>query len=257
MSYLLNRYLNKISSSTFLRSPADGSNVGGSGSQGADGGTDESKNGGQDGGDGGEDDVPDLLADDESEEPGFKVELGDEEDDSEDLGNPEHPNNKAGATLGATLKSRIESFSIKEEDIPDDIDFSNKASVAKFATGIQKRAIATAIELTGPVIQHAMQTAVTVMQQQMRSQMKLGGKQQKIQEAFNSLGIENTQDRSLAKQFFQRALDQGMDANKAKNATVKALAALGKSVNPKKGESSSNKNTGFKQGKDALDDLFN
>lgn len=258
MTILLNRYLNKISSSAFLRSPADGSNAGGTGSQSGTGGTDDSSD--DDSGaddesdDTGDDDsnIPDLLDDEDKDDTGFKFEV---DDDGDDLSDPEHPNNKAGAVLGNTLKTQIQNFKFSESDIPEDLDLSSRSSLAKFMTGVQQRSLAQSIELVAPVINHAMQTAMQLMEKRISQSSQGSAKQREIEDAFNSLGITNKQDRSLARQLFQRGLDQKLKPKDAAKATQKALAGIGRKP------SGNNRNnggttTGIKVGKDALDAFF-
>jgi hypothetical protein len=258
MTILLNRYLNKISSSGILRSPADGSNAGGSGTQTGGEGGDDSQNDGtgddQNGDDGDDDsDIPDLLDDEDKDDTGFKF---DAEDDGDDLSDPEHPNNKAGAVLGNTLKSQIQNFKFSESDIPEDLDLTSRSSLAKFMTGVQQRSLAQSIELVAPVINHAMQTAMQLMEKRISQTTQGSAKQREIEEAFNSLGIKDKQDRSLARQLYQRGLDQKLKPKDAAKAVQKALAGLGRKIPAGNRNNDGGSATGIRVGKDALDAFF-
>lgn len=272
MSILLNRYAGKISFFSPLRAPPDDNTLGFSI-------PDNDDNNGGDENDNGDDDDDDSSGGDEENQNGGKppkkkeknpddfgfedIMGGDDDgtisidDDDDDGDEPDEAQVEAGKALTTKLKGLIGGFAITENDIPDNLDLSDKAGVAKFITSSNQKTLQQSLQMMAPVISHALGIAVSKLEKRIDKSVTRTGKQSDAQKAFDGLGFEKGADRTLAKTFFERAVKNNMTVGQAATATRRAMAQLGKQGKAGGGTSRNNGGTsGIKRGAEALDDIF-
>lgn len=268
MRSMLNRYNWKISTAVLLQYPPDelgsGGGAGGGESGGGESGTGADVLGDGEGGILGakkpEENPDDKLGMDSlydpKEEETFKV----PDDDSYDYGAISEEQKAANAQLGETIKTHIGNFNMTAADIPDDLDLTNKESLAKFMSNSNQSTVRKSIELLAPIVTHALKTVVGKLEQRINSSVNQSGKVSEAKRAFESLGFSDPADKKLALDFFNRGLNNKLTIAQSQTATRNAMKSLGKTAKPANsgnggGGSSSNPEK-MKTGVDALNDMF-
>lgn len=251
MSMILDKY--KISQNSLLRSPEGMSNSGsdkGTEGQSKDESVKEkSKDSSDDSNTGEENDGISDLFDSEEIDENFATDSDDDDDsDNDEAATEQVAKSKA---LGESIRKSIDSLSIKDSDIPDDM--SDKATVAKFLSEQNNKTATTVVEMIPKILKHALEIVVPNLRKEFKKDMEGNSRQTQASNSFNELGFTGS-DRSLAKTFYDKALQKKMTPDKAAIATRKAMAAFGKTA--KLSAKDSNSGNGVKFGKDALDDIF-
>ena len=261
MSYLLNRYLGKISSAGVLFSPPGEGNGSGNGGSGGDSNADSQTNGNGagDDDDGGGDDDDDLSAD---------LGLGEDVDENDfDLGESTgyqqtEADKQAAKELGESLEAMLEGFGLADDTIPDDFDVSDPKQLRDVIAHSNKQAIQSTLKMVVPIINHALGLAGKQMKHHMDSTANGSKNKSAAVEAFRSLGIEDKAQMAMGRTVFAQALKASKgDTKKATTATRRAFQAMGitlKGTPAGKGgnRSSGNGNSTMKEGDDALNSLF-
>lgn len=201
-------------------------------------------------------DISDLLADDD-DDLNEDFDLGGDDDDS-DTGLTEDQK-KAGQTLAETIRAKISDLSLKESDIPENMDWTDRQAVAKFISDNNQNAVRHAIGLVPSILQHTLGIIVPKLEAKIQRAAENTGKKQSLRTAFDDLGFHG-KDRSIAKNIFERAITKKMSPSDAAKATRNAMRSLGITGNKSNGKSSGRSGGGNSGGRlegvEALDSLF-
>lgn len=270
MKFLLNQYgMRRIARNRKLRESGDdfntdGGSMGGGGQNGDESGTgdDQNQNDQQQQGDKGkkqksDDDLgfSDLMGGDDDE----PLQLGDD-DMNQGLDSVTEEEKAANVALGQSIQSAIGQWGFTEQDVPDNIDWSDKKQVASFLTKTNQASIAKSVQVIAPIITHALKTVVGKLETRIDRSVNRTATVTEAEKAFNGLGFAKGEDRNLARTMFNRGLKAKMTPTQAAAATRKAMQGLGKAGSPS-GSNSGNGNrnqssSGQKVGSAALDDIF-
>jgi len=248
------KMLEKISSGGLLWAPADDGNMSGGGSQegkseGESGGKkQESESSGQEEDESSDDidSVLSLLADDDEDDDALDLP---EEDDNEDVGAQTEAQTAAAKKLGGIINQQIAAMAIKEEDLPEDM--TDRAAVSAFMSEMNKKNATGVVNMIPQILNHALGIIVPKLEKHTEKLVRGSGKKSEALSGIDSLGYTG-KDRSAAKTMYERAIGRKMSHKDALAATRKAMIALG----GKSSTSESAGKTGYKEGKNALDDVF-
>lgn len=251
------KMLEKISSGGVLWSPANEGNMGGGQSSEADDGnesggkkdvTESSDGGGDEELDDDISSVLSLLADED--EADDELDLPDE-DDADDSVTQTEVQTAAAKKLGGVINQQIAAMAIKEEDLPEDMN--DRAAVAAFLSEQNKKNATGVVNMIPQILNHALGIIVPKLEKHTEKLVRGSSKKSEALGGIDSLGYTG-KDRSAAKTMYERAIGRKMSHKEALAATKKAMIALGGKSNS---SSESASKSGYKEGKTALDDVFN
>lgn len=183
------------------------------------------------------------------------------EDDDDDTGTG---GGDDATSLQESMKEMFTGFKVGLDDIPTDIDFTDRQQVANFMNSRQQATIQNAVKLMALPVQHAIRSLEQRISSQLETATKRGKAEQTATQVFapihESLKAHNNPSLlPLAKRTFQTALSTTKDSRKAFDATKRFI----ESISDVKIGSRSNgnrtgtgNNAGVKEGADALDELF-
>lgn len=191
-----------------------------------------------------------LMDDDDDDDSEFDFGVGDDDDDDDDQPTPEQK--AKGEELGREIKSQIDALVIKESDIPEDMDWSDRKQVSGFLSKHNDKMAKTIVHTIPKILAHAITAIVPKLNKHIEKTVGGKSKQSEAATHFESLGFKG-EDRKVAKTFYERGLAKKMKPAQAAAATRQAMKTLGKT-----GRSSNNRDSGgsLKIGKDAIDSLF-